>query len=179
MPRFIPFQGKHPQVHANTYVAAGAKLIGDIVLAKGASVWYNCVLRADVNAVRIGRFTNIQDNSTIHEESPQASRNDSGNPTMLGDYVTVGHGCILHACTIEDYCLIGMGAIILDGALIGKGSIVGAGAVVTKGTVIPPFSVVLGTPGKVVKTLPEESLQERLEHAEHYWQLAQSHKEQI
>ena len=177
MPRLIPFQGKHPQTHLNTFVAEGAKLIGDIVLAEGASIWYNCVVRADVNAVRIGRFSNIQDNSTIHEESPRAGHNDSGYPTLLGDFVTVGHGCILHACTIEDYCLIGMGAIILDGAVIGKGSIVGAGAVVTKGTIIPPFSVVLGTPGKVVKTMPENSLLERLEHAEHYWQLAQLHKE--
>jgi len=176
MAKLITFQGYTPKLHPNTFVADGAKLIGNLELAEGASVWYNCVLRADVNAVRIGRFSNIQDNSTIHEESPRAGHNDSGHPTILGDYVTVGHGCILHACTIEDYCLIGMGAIILDGAVIGKGSIVGAGAVVTKGTVIPPFSVVLGTPGKVVKTMPETTITERQEHAEHYWQLAQQHK---
>ena len=173
------FKGKQPKIHPDSFVAFGARIIGDIELAEGVSVWYNSVLRADVHAIRIGRFSNIQDNSTLHVESPRAGQNDSGSPTILGDYVTVGHGCILHACTVEDYCLIGMGAIILDGAVIGKGSIVGAGTLVTKGSQIPPFSVVLGSPGKVVKNLPEESLQERKEHAEHYWKLAQEHKDTV
>lgn len=174
MPKILPFNRITPILHDQSFVAAGAVLIGDIQLGEGANIWYNCTVRADVNYVRIGRFSNIQDNSVIHEESPHEGKN--GNPTLIGDYVTVGHGCILHACTIEDFCLIGMGAVVLDGAVIGKGSIVGAGAVVTKGTVIPPFSVVLGTPGKVVKTLPESSLAERLAHAEGYWQLALKHK---
>ncbi|HZW50133.1 MAG TPA: gamma carbonic anhydrase family protein [Bacillota bacterium] len=171
------FQNKVPVIHPNTLIAAGAKIIGDVTLAEGASVWYNAVLRADVNPIRIGKFSNIQDNSTVHEDSGEGSGLPQGLPTVLGDYVTVGHGCILHACVVEDYCLIGMGAVILDGAVIGKGSIVGAGAVVTKGTVIPPFSVVLGMPAKVVKTLTEDTIAARIDHANHYYQLAMAHKE--
>ena len=98
---------------------------------------------------------------------------------MVGDYVTVGHGVILHACRVEDYALIGMGAIIMDGAVIGKGAVVGAGALVTKNTVVPPFSVVLGSPGKVVKTLPESSLEQRKEQAMHYHGLAIAHRRML
>ena len=174
-----PFQNKIPAIHPNTLIAPGAKIIGDVTLAEGASVWYNAVLRADVNPIRIGMFSNIQDNSTVHEDSGEGSGLPQGLPTILGDYVTVGHGCILHACVVEDYCLIGMGAVILDGAVIGKGSIVGAGAVVTKGTVIPPFSVVLGTPAKVVKTLSEDTIAARRDHANHYYQLAMAHKKEM
>ena len=176
MPKILSFKEKKPSIHPESFVAANAVLIGDLKLAEGANVWYNCTVRADVNYIRIGRFSNIQDNSVVHVESPEVGQNEKGSPTIIGDYVPVGHGCILHACTIEDYALIGMGAIVLDGAVIGKGSIVGAGAVVTKNTVIPPFSLVLGTPGKVVRTLPEESIAERKEHAEGYWRLAQNYR---
>ena len=177
MSEIYQFQNKSPVIHQNTMLAPGAKIIGEVTLAEGVSVWYNAVLRADVNPIRIGKFSNIQDNSTVHEDSGEGSGLAQGLPTILGEYVTVGHGCILHACVVEDYCLIGMGAVILDGAVIGRGSIVGAGAVVTKGTVIPPFSVVLGMPAKVVKTLPEETIAARIEHAKHYYQLAMAHKE--
>jgi carbonic anhydrase/acetyltransferase-like protein (isoleucine patch superfamily) len=171
-----PYKGISPVIHQNTLIAPGAMVVGDVVLSEGVGVWYNAVLRADVNFLRVGRYCNFQDNCTVHEDSGEGSGLSGGLPTIIGDYVTVGHGCILHACTIEDCCLIGMGAIILDGAVIGKGSVVGAGAVVTKGTVIPPFSVVLGTPGKPVKKLDESSLNARSEHAQNYYRLAMEHK---
>lgn len=167
MANIIAFDGRTPNIHKVSFVASSADIIGDVRLGEGASVWFHTTIRGDVNHITIGKCTNIQDNSVLHAESSRPDMPDVG-PTRIGDYVTVGHGVIIHACTIEDCCLIGMGAVILDGAVVGKGSIVGAGAVVTPGTVIPPFSMVLGMPGKVVKELPQESISDRIAHAERY-----------
>jgi len=167
MANIIAFDGRTPNIHEVSYVAPSADIIGDVVLEEGANIWFHVTIRGDVECVRIGKFTNIQDNAVVHVERPTETRPNTG-PTIIGDYVTVGHSAIIHACTIEDCCLIGMGAIVLDGAVVGKGSIVGAGAVVTPGTIIPPFSMVLGTPGKVAKELPQESIKERIAHAERY-----------
>lgn len=141
------FEGALPNVNEKTYIAEGAVLVGNVVMEEYSSVWHNVVARADINTIKIGRYSNVQDNAVIHVEDTQS--------TIIGDFVTVGHGAILHGCQIEDHCLIGMGSIILNGAVIGRGSIIAAGALVKENDVIPPFSLVVGVPGKVVKTLPE------------------------
>lgn len=170
-----PYEGVTPQIEQDVLLCPGAMVVGRVKIGAGSSVWYNAVIRGDVHDVVIGKYTSIQDGALIHEDSGRGSGLADGLPTVVGDCVTVGHGAILHACRVEDYALIGMGAIIMDGAVVGKGSVVGAGALVTKNTVIPPFSVVLGSPAKVVKTLPESSLDQRKEQATHYYGLAQDH----
>ncbi len=137
--------GKTPRVDRKAHVFDSAAVIGNVVLGEYSSVWYNATLRGD-KLITVGKYTNIQDNACLHGESSECH---------IGDYVTVGHGAIIHCCTVEDHCLIGMGAIILDEAVIGSGSIIGAGTLVPKGMKIPPASLVLGSPAKVVKTLAE------------------------
>lgn len=140
----LPFKGKYPVLDQKSHIFDSAVLTGDVELKEFASIWPNCTLRGDVNKIVIGRYTNIQDNSVVHVETPK--------PCIIGDYVTVGHSAIVHASVIEDNVLIGMGAIVLSGCTIGTGSIIGAGAVVKEGSVIPPYSLVVGIPGKVVRT---------------------------
>jgi carbonic anhydrase/acetyltransferase-like protein (isoleucine patch superfamily) len=142
------FENTQPTVDSKAYVADGAKIIGKVDLKEYSSVWFNSVVRGDVNRIEVGRYTNIQDNSVIHVADDFA--------TIIGDFVTIGHNCVIHACTIEEHCLIGMGAVILSGAVIGKGSIIAAGAVVRENQVIPPNSLVVGLPAKVVKSIPDE-----------------------
>jgi len=171
----IAFEGKTPEVHPDCFLAVSADIIGGVALAEGASVWNNVTIRGDINRIQIGKYTNVQDGSTIHVDRPRPGQPEWG-PTIIGEYVTIGHNAIVHTATIEDACLIGMGAIVLDGSVIGKGSIIGAGALVPPNTVIPPFSMVLGTPGKVVKTLLPESYEDRIKHAKNYYALAQKYK---
>jgi carbonic anhydrase/acetyltransferase-like protein (isoleucine patch superfamily) len=134
-----------PRIHPTAFVAQGAVLTGDVTLEEESSVWFNAVLRADINRIRIGPRSNIQDGAVVH------LADDLG--VQVGELVTCGHGAILHACTIEDEVLIGMGATILDGAEIGARSVIGANALVTQGTKIPPGSLVLGAPAKVRRTM--------------------------
>ena len=141
------FEGRYPVIDEKAYSFSTATLIGDVELKEYASIWPNATLRGDINKIVVGRYSNIQDNSCLHVADEYGC--------IVGDYVTVGHSVTLHACTIEDNCLIGMGATVLDGAVVGHGSIVGAGALVTKGTIIPPNSLVVGCPAKVKKTLDE------------------------
>jgi carbonic anhydrase/acetyltransferase-like protein (isoleucine patch superfamily) len=143
------FLRKKPTLGAGVYIAKGAVVLGDVTLGDYASVWYNAVLRGDINQIVVGHHSNIQDGSVLHLADEY--------PCIVGNYVTVGHLAIVHACTLGDECLIGMGATILDGAVIGEQSIVGARALVTQGTQIPPGSLVLGAPAKVARVLsPEE-----------------------
>lgn len=158
------FDNKAPQIDPTAFVARGVALVGELTLGPHSSVWYNATLRADLAAIRIGAYSNVQDNACIHVEA--------GGPCTVGAHVTIGHCATLHACTVEDDVLIGMGAIVLDGAVIGRGSIVGAHALVTKNTQVPPFSLVLGSPAKVVRTLPESVAQDNHRHAEEYAELA-------
>lgn len=138
-----------PLLHDSIYVAPGARVVGRVEIGKNSSVWYNVVIRGDVDEVKIGCSTNIQDGAVVHE--------DEGYPCVVGDNVVVGHNAILHGCTIEDNVVIGMGAILLSGAKIGANSVVAAGALVPGGREIPPNSLAVGSPAKVVRELtPEE-----------------------
>ena len=151
------------KIHPTAWVAPGAVLRGDITIGEQVSIWYNAVLRADQETITVGRGSNIQDNCVLH--------GDPGHDITIGENVTVGHGAILHGCTVEDQCLIGMNAVVLDNTVIGRGSIVGAGAVVGSGQTIPPRSLVLGVPAKVKKTLTEEESAGNLENIEEYFGL--------
>lgn len=144
----VVFEGISPTLHEKSYVAEGSNVVGDVTLGEYSSIWYNCSLRGDVNKIVIGRYSNVQDNSVVHVSDT--------HPTYIGDFVTIGHGAVVHACTIEDHVLVGMGAVVLDGVDVGRGSIIAAGAIVTSGTKVPPFSLVAGVPGKVIKQLPED-----------------------
>ena len=140
-----PYEGQMPQISPTAFIAGSADVIGRVKIHDEASVWYNTTLRGDINRIEIGPRSNVQDNAVIHLSD------DFG--CFVGELVTVGHSAILHACTVKDEALIGMGAIVLDGAEIGERSIIGAGSLVTGGTIIPPGSLVLGSPAKVVRTL--------------------------
>lgn len=138
------FEGVLPTLDSKIYIADGAHVIGAVTMKEFSSLWYNVVVRGDVNRIEIGRYTNVQDNSVVHVADDY--------PAIIGDYVTIGHNAIIHACTIEEHCLIGMGAVILNGAVIGKGSIIAAGAVVKERQIIPPNSLVAGIPGKILRS---------------------------
>lgn len=153
MKNILPYHGKYPHLEEDVFIAPGAFVLGNVSLAKGSNVWFNAVIRGDDNHIDIGEYVNIQDNCTIHC--------DLKHPTIVGNRVSIGHNAVLHGCKLEDSCLIGMGAVVLNNAVIGRGSIVGAGAVVTEGSNIPPFSLVLGMPGRIVKTLDESIIEER------------------
>ena len=156
-----PYRSVYPTVHPLAFVDASAQVIGDVLLGPESSAWMNVVVRGDVNYVRIGARTNIQDLTLVHVMRDT-------NPTVIGDDVTVGHGAVVHGCTIEDRCLIGMGAILLNGCQIGTGSIVAAGTLVPEGCVVPPGSMVMGLPGKVRRQLtPEEDASIKW-HADNY-----------
>jgi carbonic anhydrase/acetyltransferase-like protein (isoleucine patch superfamily) len=163
----LPFAGNSPAIADTAWAAPNATLIGRVTLGENASVFYGSVLRADVDAISIGAGSNIQDNVSIHC--------DSGIPTTVGSGVSVGHSAVLHGCTIEDDCLIGMGATVLNRAVIGTGSLVAAGAVVLEGTVIPPGSLVAGVPAKVRRELSEEERDGIRANAAHYRELSGAH----
>jgi len=145
--RLDRFLRQPPRLGQSVFIAKGATVIGDVTLGNDASVWYGAVLRGDINRIEVGEGTNIQDNAVVHLADD--------HPAILGRYVTVGHSAVVHACTVGDECLIGMGAVVLDGAEIGAQCLIGARALVTPGTKIPPGSMVLGSPGKVVRALSE------------------------
>jgi len=146
--QFETFLRKQPRLGTGVYLAKTAVVLGDVTLGDYSSVWYGAVLRGDINRIVVGHHSNIQDNSVLHLADDY--------PCLVGNWVTIGHSAVVHACTVGDECLIGMGAIILDGAEIGEQSIVGARALVTQGMKIPPGSLVLGAPAKVARQLTDE-----------------------
>ncbi len=155
-------------IHPTAFIAPGAIVLGDVMLGRDASVWYHTVLRGDMDAIRIGDQTNIQDLSMVHV--------DEGVPCTVGRRVGVGHRAILHGCTVEDECLIGMGAILLNGVRVGTGSVIGAGAVLPEGMAVPPGSLVLGVPGRVVRPV-DADLRRRIEGTwRHYVEQARRHR---
>lgn len=155
------FLGEHPQYDESNYIAETAVVIGDVTLGEGASIWHHCTVRGDVNWIRIGAGTNVQDNTVVHVTHGTA-------PTDIGARVTIGHSAIVHGCTLEDEVLVGMGATVLDHAVIGRHSIIGAQALVTKHTEIPPRSLVLGQPAEVVRELTDEEIASIEQGAENY-----------
>lgn len=158
--RLKTFLDRAPRIDPSAFVHPAAVIIGDVTLGPLTSVWPTVVMRGDINSIEVGEGSNVQDGTIVH------LADDYG--VKIGKYVTIGHKAMIHACTIEDECLIGMSATILDGAIIGARSIIGAGAVVTGGTIVPPGSMVLGMPGKVVKTLSPEAQAGLREWAEKY-----------
>lgn len=155
--------GHSPKLHEESFVADSASVMGQVELKKGASVWFNATLRGDIDKIVVGEHSNIQDNCAVHV--------DEGIPVIIGDNVTIGHGAVVHACIIQDNVLIGMGATILDNAEIGEGSIIAAGSVVAPNSKIPPFSMVMGIPGKVVRQLDKSTAKDRIDHALNYEKL--------
>jgi carbonic anhydrase/acetyltransferase-like protein (isoleucine patch superfamily) len=162
------YRGKRPAIGKDVFLAETCALIGDVTLGDSASVWYSAVLRGDTMPIRIGPRTSIQDGTVVHTTTDKFA-------TDVGADCTIGHGVILHGCTIEDGCVIGMGATILDGARIGTGSFVGAGALVTIGTDIPPGSLVLGAPAKVVRPVSQKERDAIAFGAAHYVELAREY----
>jgi len=157
-----------PSIGEKVFIAPSADVIGRCKIGKDSSVWFQTAIRADVHFIKIGERTSIQDGSMVHVTHYKKEDMSDGNPTIIGNDVTVGHKVMLHGCTIEDACLIGMSATILDGAVIGKESIVGAGALVTKNKKFPPRSLIMGTPAKAVRELTDEEVAELYASARRY-----------
>ena len=157
----LPHHEKWPEIHETAFIAPSADIIGEVRIGASSSVWFQVVIRGDVNWIKIGSRTNIQDHSMLH-----VTRRKS--PLTVGDEVTVGHRVTLHGCTVGNRCLLGMGAIVLDDAVIGDDCIIGAGALVTKGQVIPPKSLVMGSPGRVTRELRDEEIAFLKQSAENY-----------
>ena len=156
-----PYRGQLPRVHPTAFIDDSAQVIGDVEIGEESSVWMSVVIRGDVHRIRIGRRSNIQDGSVVHVMNRT-------HPTTVGDHVTVGHAALLHGCTIEDRCLIGMGAILLNGASIGSDSIIAAGTLVTEEMRVPPRSLVMGSPGKVKRPLTDAEVAGIMGYADRY-----------
>ncbi|MCS6932319.1 MAG: gamma carbonic anhydrase family protein [Acetobacteraceae bacterium] len=164
-----PFEGKMPVLQEGAWVAPNAAVIGDVVLGPGSSVWYGCVLRGDTNFIRVGARTNIQDGTIVHV-------NSGAEPTIIGDDVTIGHGCIIHACTLESGAFVGMGATVLDRAVIEGGGMLAAGALLTPGKRVRRGELWAGSPAKFLRPLSEEEIAAFAKTAPHYSALAGRHR---
>ena len=160
MKQLDTFLRQQPKLGQGVYIASRAVVLGDVTLGDYSSVWYNAVLRGDINRIVVGHHSNVQDNAVLHLADDLAC--------LVGSYVTIGHAAIVHACTVGDECLVGMGATILDGAVIGDQSIIGANALVTQDTQVPPGSLVLGSPAKIVRSLTSDERQSLKSWAEKY-----------
>ncbi len=156
-----PYRGQLPRVHPTAFIDHSAQVIGDVEIGQESSVWMLCVIRGDVHRIRIGDRSNVQDGTVIHVMKDT-------HPTVIGHDVTIGHAAVVHGCTIEDRCLIGMGAILLNGVRVGTGSIIAAGTLLPEGTQVPPRSLVMGSPGKVRRTLSDADLDEIQMYADRY-----------
>lgn len=151
--KLFPYEDKFPQLEENVFLASGVKLVGDVKVGKHSSIWYNTVVRGDVHFVKIGELTNVQDCSMLHVTNGKF-------PLTIGNKVTIGHSVVLHGCTLKDLCLIGMSAVVLDGAVVEEKSLVAAGAVITPGFVVPSGKLVAGVPGKIIRDLSKEEMDE-------------------
>lgn len=172
MPNHIrPFKNILPRIAATAYVDLAACVIGDVVIGEDSSVWPMVAIRGDVNVIRIGARTNIQDGSVLHVTHEGGPLSPDGNGLFIGDDVTVGHNVVLHACTVEDACLIGMGSVVLDGAVIKSGAMVGAGSVVSPGKVLEGGYLYLGTPARQARALNQNEKDNLLYSSRHYVKL--------
>ena len=159
--KLFPYLEFSPKIHESVFLASGVKIIGNVEIGEHSSVWYNCVVRGDVHYIKIGKMTNIQDCSMLHVTNGRF-------PLNIGNKVTIGHSVTLHGCTLEDLCLIGMGAIVLDGAVVQQKSLVAAGTVVKPNFIVPTGKLVAGVPGKVVRDLTEVEMNDFEQSAERY-----------
>jgi len=164
----VSYKGHIPKIGENAWIAPGSTVIGDVTMGRDSAVWFGSVVRGDVHRIEIGERSNIQDLSMVHVTHFKKEDKSDGNPTIIGDDVTVGHRVMLHGCTIEDACLIGMSATILDGAVIGRESIVGASSLVTKNKKFPPRSLIMGSPAKVIRELNDDEVEELYASAKRY-----------
>ncbi len=162
------FGSATPRIHPDAWLAPGSVVVGDVEIGADSSLWYGAIVRGDVEAIRIGERSNLQDGSVVHVTAGRFS-------TQIGDDITVGHRAVVHGCVVEDGALIGIGAIVLDGAHVGAGALVAAGAVVTPGTKIEARGLAIGTPAKVVRTISDEEFEEQLERTRHYVETARRH----
>lgn len=165
------YRGVVPRIAASCYIDPSAQVIGDVIVGERSSIWPNATVRGDVNYIRIGEESNVQDNSVLHVEHDLW-------PLLIGNRVTVGHSVVLHGCVIEDECLIGIGAIILNGAKIGKGSVIAAGALIPEGMEVPPGSLVMGVPGKVRRQVSPEEQDRFRENAQNYVKYREIYREE-
>jgi len=165
----LPYLEHNPQIGEEVFIAPTASVIGQTVLGDHVSIWFGAVLRGDIEAVKVGAGSNIQDNSVLHVGDDE--------PCIVGQNVVIGHSVILHGCTVEDDCLIGMGATVLNRSVIGKGSIVGANALVTQDTEVPPYSLILGSPAKVKRQLSEDEIKNNAVFAPKYVKVAKNYRE--
>ena len=174
----LSFAGKTPRVDPSAFVAPGAQLIGDIEIGADASIWYNCVLRGDVNRISIGARTNIQDGTVIHVDGPKPG-DEEGRPTLIGSDVLIGHLAMVHGCTLHDHAFVGLGAIVMDGCVIEGEAMLAAGAMLTPGRRIPAGQLWAGRPARYVRDLRPEELAGHREGVAHYVALAKAHSETI
>lgn len=172
--RLIPFGGNTPRVDPSAFVAPGATLIGDVEIGAEASIWYGCVLRGDVNRIRIGARTNIQDGSVIHVDSAKQGAPD-GHPTLIGDDVLIGHLAMVHGCVLEDRAFVGLGAIVMDGCRVETDAMLAAGAMLTPGKTVPTGQLWAGRPAKYVRDLSEADIAGMAAGVAHYVELARLH----
>ena len=177
-PHILNFGGRMPRLDPSAFVAPGAQLIGDVEIGAEASIWYNCVLRGDVNSIRIGPRTNIQDGSVIHVDSPKRGAPE-GHPTIIGADVLIGHMAMVHGCILHDRAFVGLGAIVMDGCEIESDAMLAAGAMLTPGKRIPVGQLWAGRPAKYVRDLTPEELRAQQAGVAHYVALAKAHATEL
>jgi len=175
-PLILPFEGKTPRIHDSAFIAPGAVIVGDVEIGPQASIWYNCVLRADINFIRIGARTNVQDGSVIHVETDYG---DGGHPTVIGEDVLIGHMAIVHGCTLLDRAFVGMGAIVMDGCVIEGDAMLAAGAMLTPGKRLPARQLWSGRPAKFMRELSDTAVAEMQRGVTGYVHEARLHREAL
>jgi gamma-carbonic anhydrase len=174
-PLLLPFEGKSPLIDPSAFVAPGARLIGDIEIGPEASIWYNVVLRGDMNRIRIGARSNVQDGSVIHVDPPRAVGPEHGFPAIIGKDVLIGHLAMVHGCTLHDRAFVGLGAIVMDGCVIESDAMLAAGAMLTQGKIIPSGQLWAGRPAKYIRDLRPEDLVHMKAGTAHYVDLGKRH----
>lgn len=177
-PSLIPFGGKTPMIHPSAFVAPGARLIGDVEIGPEASIWYNCVLRGDVNRIRIGARSNLQDGTVVHVDSPKPG-SEAGLPTIIGKDVLIGHMAMVHGCILHDRAFVGLGAIVMDGCEIESGGMLAAGALLPPGRRIPAGQLWSGRPAKYVRDLSEAEHADRQLGVDHYVMISKLHADAV
>lgn len=175
----IPFDGRAPRIDPSAFVAPGAVLIGDVEIGPEASVWYNVVLRGDMNRIRIGARSNIQDGSVVHVDPARPGGPDDGFPALIGEEVLIGHLAMVHGCTLHDRAFVGLGAIVMDGCVIESDAMLAAGAMLTQGKRIPAGQLWAGRPAKYVRDLGADDIERMHEGVAHYAALARRHMEAV